>query len=249
MIQAQNISLYGGTRLLCADLNLHIKAGEYWGVLGQNGSGKTTLLHTLAGLLAPRAGRILLNDKPLAAQHPKHIAQLIGILFQDSSPGFPLRVLDYCSMARYPHLSAFQVESTTDKRITQDALHAMDLEILQQRTLTSLSGGERRRLELAALLTQTPSVYLLDEPTNHLDLRYQMHVLQHFQQLATQQHAVVTSLHDVNLAERYCNRILLLFPDGSNLQGTPDEVLNETNLYKLYECPISRQHLMWAAML
>ena len=248
-LTAEKISFYGGSRLLCADLTMHIQPGDYWGILGPNGGGKTTLLLTLAGLRAPKRGKILLNEQPLAAYRSKHIAQQLGILFQDGPVGFPLRVSAYCSMARYPHLQAFKGESTDDKRLTHSALQAMELETLQHRWLHELSGGEQQRARIAALLTQTPSIYLLDEPTNHLDMRYQLHVLNHFQQLSKQQNAVVASLHDVNLAQHYCNRLLLLFPDGSSLQGSPDEVLTESNLYKLYQCSLIRQHLMWTPML
>jgi len=245
-LRTNNISLYAGARWLCAELNLHINPGDFWGVLGPNGSGKTTLLHTLAGLHAPQYGDVLLNDKPLTQLAAKHIAQSIGILFQDLPPAFPLRVLDYCAMARYPHLSAFTTESLEDKRMTQEALQAMELTALQQRLLTSLSGGEKQRVYIAALLTQSPFIYLLDEPTNHLDIGYQAHVMHYFQRLAQQQRAIVASLHDINLAQHYCNRILLLFPDGSTCQGTPAQVLNEANLQRLYQCPVTRQGVMWS---
>lgn len=247
-LRADNLHLHAGKRTLCINLTLTIRPGQYWGILGQNGSGKTTLLHTLAGLQRPQQGQIYLRNIPIQQLNAKQIAQTIGLLFQDTPCAFPLQISDYCNLSRYPHLATWSLKNTEDDSIIDNALCAMDLLALKHRTLPSLSGGEKRRAAIAALLAQTPSIYLLDEPTNHLDLRYQTEVLRHFQQRTQQGDAVIASLHDINLAEHYCNKVLLLFPDGSHLQGDPKDVLNEHNLTRLYACTFRRQDLLWSVL-
>lgn len=232
-----NLTVRIANNLICRHLNLHIQAGDRWGLLGPNGSGKTTLLHTLAGLLPITQGEIWLQGKKLSSLSKKQIAQQLGILFQDTTDVFPQSVFDFCSSGRYPHLSYFAWRNKQDKQITAHALHVMGLERKLQQKVNTLSGGERRRLAIATLLTQAPLIYLLDEPTNHLDLHYQIKVLRYFKQLAkTNSLSVLMSLHDINLAAFYCTHILMLFGDGESLQGTPQDIFTEENLERLYQC-------------
>jgi iron complex transport system ATP-binding protein len=238
-LYTHNLRLEVANKILCAHLNLRIKPGEVWGVLGPNGCGKSTLLHTLAGLSAPKQGRILLNDLCLQDFALKSLAQCIGILFQEIHCTFSQTVWDYCLAARYPYLSYLKKVTHDDLHIAQSALEQMELTSLSQQSITQLSGGEKRRLAIAALLTQTPSIYLLDEPTNHLDLRHQIQVLNTLQKLAkTTGAAVLMSLHDINLAQRFCDHILLMYANGHTLQGTTSQILNATHLTQLYQHPI-----------
>lgn len=247
-LHAERIHLFAGKRQLCTDITITLKPGDILGILGQNGSGKTTLLHTLAGLQTPRFGDIYLHEQALKRLNKKYIAQQIGILLQEITVNLPIRVRDYCDLSRYPHLSTWQTRSAVDEHIIDEALSALDLHVLQHTACQFLSGGEKRRVALAALLAQTPAIYLLDEPTNHLDMRYQMIVLRHFQTLATRGHIIAATLHDINLAAYYCNQMLFLFPDGSHLQGLPADVMTVANLERLYQCPITRQGSLWSPM-
>lgn len=235
-LSTKNLTLKIGQLTLCEALNLVIRPGEMWAVLGANGSGKTTLLHTLAGLLPAEQGQIFLNQEAFTQLSNKALAQSLGILFQDYNPPFPQTVWEYCCAGRYPHRAYFQKESAGDKHIVLQALQVMELDKLKQRSVAQLSGGEKRRLAIASLLAQTPDIYLLDEPTNHLDLRHQIQVLKHFRHLvATKSAAVVLSLHDVNLAQQFCNRFLFLFPNGATQQDT---IMTSESLTRLYQHPI-----------
>lgn len=239
-LDLQQLTIRTKQKIICESLSISMKAGEMWGILGPNGSGKTTLLHSLAGLHPTQAGHIFLNQQLLTNLSKKTIAQSIGILFQDYSPAFTQTVWDYCLSARFPHLHYYQRESTQDQLITSQALQQMDLHPLKHRPIHELSGGEKRRLAIAALLTQTPAIYLLDEPTNHLDLYYQTKTLAHFYSLAHQGHAtIVMALHDINLAQQFCDYIILLFQDGECLFGPKEAVLTPTNLSRLFGCTIS----------
>ncbi len=236
LLAAKNITLAIADKILCRDLNLEIRAGDVWGILGPNGCGKTTLLHALARLHSVKQGDIFLHDKKISAFSGKELSRRLGILFQDTQESFSQTVQEYCLTGRHPHLSHFAWENTDDKKIAAQALKQMELENKLTQQIHTLSGGERRRLSLATVLTQTPSVYLLDEPTNHLDIYHQIKVLNYFKTLAeTQAIGVMMSLHDVNMAQRYCNKVLMLFDNGETLQGTPLDVFTTENFSRLYQ--------------
>lgn len=239
ILETRALSLRIGEKQICRNLNLAVHRGERWGVLGINGVGKTSLLHTLAGLKVPLAGEVRLNGLPLAELPRRQAALICGVMFQDSDDAFPATVMETALIGRHPHLKPWEWESADDERIVRAALHAVGLDAMTQRSTHTLSGGERRRLALAALLIQDPDLFLLDEPVNHLDLHHQIDTLDLLtQQVAQQGKTLLMVLHDVNLAARYCDFLLLLFGDGETLQGPVDEILNEANLQRLYRHPV-----------
>ncbi len=212
-----------------------MNAGERWCILGRNGAGKTTLLHTLAGLRAADSGTLTLNGSALETLPRKTLARGIGVLLQDHSDAFPATVLETVLVGRHPWLGALQWESDGDRARALEALEETGMTGMDARMTNTLSGGEQRRLDLATLLTQNPEVFLLDEPTNHLDLHHQVKILNLLQQLAVKYNRVVCmTLHDINLAVRYCNRFLLLFGEGETAQGSSEAVLTPANLHRLY---------------
>jgi iron complex transport system ATP-binding protein len=141
-------------------------------------------------------------------------------------------------IGRHPHLSFWQWETANDARIARDALAAVDLADFATRRTDTLSGGERRRVAIAALLAQQPGIFLLDEPTNHLDPHHQLAVLSLFRQLADKGSTVIATLHDPTLAARFANRALLLFGDGRWTAGPTDATLSAETLSALYLTPI-----------
>jgi iron complex transport system ATP-binding protein len=228
-----------GDIVVCHDLDLAIHAGERWCILGRNGAGKTTLLLTLAGLRPPLSGHIAVQQQTLAALTRRQVAQQIGILFQEQTDVFPANVLDTVLTGRHPWLGPLQWEGNTDRMKARSALQAVGLADIEQRLVTTLSGGERRRLGIATLLTQDPQILLLDEPTNHLDVRHQIQTLQLLSELvADGNRALLLVMHDLNLAARYCNRFLLLFGSGETAQGSATDVLTRPNLERLYQYPL-----------
>ena len=219
VLAAHGITVAVGARVLVEQLELRIAPGDLLVILGRNGSGKTLLLHTLAGLRAPAAGRVTLDDRALSAWPRRDLAQRLGLLLQIYEDAFPLTVLDAVLIGRHPHLGFWQWEGGGDRAIARAALVTVGLEGMEERAVATLSGGERRRLAIAALLAQQPGVYLLDEPLNHLDPQHQIAVLAHCAALARAGHAVAASLHDPNLAARFGTRALLLHGDGRWLAG------------------------------
>jgi iron complex transport system ATP-binding protein len=235
LLTAQDLTVQIGECLVCRDARFEFKAGECWGILGVNGAGKTTLLHTLAGLSPPAKGEIYLTGTPLHLLPRRRVAQELGLLLQDTPDPFPANVLETALIGRHPHLSRWQWESVGDLTLARAALSQVELAGLENRSVTTLSGGERRRLALATLLVQTPAMMLLDEPTNHLDLRHQHLLLQLLQQQARNGRGIAMVLHDINHAVRYCDHVLLLFGDGEVRQGRQADILNTEVLSRLYD--------------
>ncbi len=239
LLAAHGLRVDIGGKRIGGDLELTVTPGESWAVLGANGAGKTTLLYTLAGLRSPAAGTILLEGHPLRSWSRRAIARRLGILLQDSDDPFPATVLETALIGRHPHLGPWQWEGPEDTRRARDALAEVELDGFEQRGVDTLSGGERRRLALAALLVQDPKVALLDEPTNHLDLHHQIRLLGKLHDHARARGgALVMALHDVNLAARFCDHALMIFADGEILHGPADQLLRADYLTCLYHHPI-----------
>lgn len=240
-LKAQRLDISIGGVSVCSDLDLTLRAGQCWGLLGRNGAGKTTLLHTLAALRAPQSGQILLDESGLDSIPRRTIAQRLGVLFQEEPDPFPTTVLETALIGRHPYLGRWAWEDGDDIERARHALQTMGIEALESRLISTLSGGERRRVALATLLTQDPDILLLDEPTNHLDLHHQMQVLGHLQRLAGENRkTLLVILHDINLATRFCDHLLLLLGGGETIAGPTREVIDAATLEALYRHPVIR---------
>ena len=215
-------------------LSFSVEPGQVWGVLGPNGSGKTTLLHTLAGLRPPRSGQVMIDNQPLATQPRRQVARTLGLVFQERHDGFPATVRETALIGRHPWLSTWQMEGAEDLRLAEAALARLDVAHLAERLVSTLSGGERQRLAIATVLTQAPQIWLADEPTNHLDLHHQSAVMALLAEQAAAGRAVMMCLHDLNLAARWCDHLLLLYPDGEACWGPAQEMLVPEALERLY---------------
>lgn len=239
LLETRSLEVSIGSTTVCRGLDLTIRAGERWCILGRNGTGKTTLLLTLAGLRPPQSGNIALQQQTLSALTRRRIAQLAGILFQEQADVFPASVLDTVLTGRHPWLGPLQWESAADRERARESLQAVGLAGIEDRIVTTLSGGERRRVGIATLLTQDPQLLLLDEPTNHLDIHHQIRTLQLLCGLTVDgDRTLLLVMHDLNLATRYCNRFLLLFGDGESEQGSAADVLTRSSLERLYQHPL-----------
>jgi iron complex transport system ATP-binding protein len=234
LLTCRGVDIVVQQRALVRGLDLTVKAGTITALLGRNGAGKTLTMHTLAGLRPMTRGEICLLQRPLAQWSRKAFARELGLLTQTSEDPFPATVLELVLMGRSPHVGFWDLESDEDRRIAHEALAKAEISHLADRDITTLSGGERRRVALALLLTQDPRVLLLDEPLNHLDPHHQLHILQVLRDLAAQGRGVVMSLHDAGMAARFADQALLLFGDGSWLSGPTSEVLTAETISRLY---------------
>jgi iron complex transport system ATP-binding protein len=237
-LAARNLGVSVGTRELVSNLTVDFVAGEFVTVLGRNGCGKTLTLHTLAGMRAPSAGTVLLDGLPFSQHNRRAVARRLGLLAQDLEEGFTSTSMQTVLIGRHPHLTFWQWESAEDVHLAREALTAVDLADFAERRTDTLSGGEFRRVAIASLLAQAPSVFLLDEPTNHLDPHHQLAVLTLFRELADRGSTVIATLHDPTLAARFANRALLLFGDGRWSSGPADETIAADSLSALYLTPM-----------
>ncbi len=240
LLATRNLTVSIAGITVCRGLGLEIGTAGRWAILGRNGIGKTTLLKTLAGLHAPDAGVVAFDGVAQNQVPRRDLAQRLGVLFQDQTSLFPGTVLETALIGRHPWLDKWRWEGPEDIGIARAALAAVGLDGFDHRMLTTLSGGERQRLGIATLLAQDPALYLLDEPTNHLDPFHQIHIMELLCRATAQERkrAVIMVLHDVNLAARYCDHVLLLYGDGAAEHGTTREVLNTGNLERLYNHPV-----------
>jgi iron complex transport system ATP-binding protein len=233
------VAVHVGTRALVSNLTMEFSQGEFVAVLGRNGCGKTLTLHTLAGLREPERGTVSLDQSPLRQLGRRAIARRLGLLAQDLEDGFVTTAIETVLVGRHPHLAFWQWEAAEDVRIAQLALAAVDLADFATRYTDTLSGGELRRVAIAALLAQEPDIFLLDEPTNHLDPHHQLAVLNLFRELTRNGSTVIATLHDPTLAARFADRALLLFGDGRWRAGPADEVMAADSLSELYLTPMT----------
>jgi iron complex transport system ATP-binding protein len=235
MLEVEQLRVQRGARTVLDDLSLQLLPGQVLGVLGPNGAGKSTLLGALSGELASASGRVLLDGRPLAAWAGPERARRLAVLAQSSTLDFAFRVEDVVAMGRLPHASGREL----DGQIVAAALAAADVTYLSGRNYLTLSGGERQRVHLARVLAQlwpggAGQVLLLDEPTSMLDPLHQHSTLQAVRDFAQRGAAVLVIVHDLNLAARYCDRLLLLAEGRPHALGTPDEVLQPATLNAVF---------------
>jgi iron complex transport system ATP-binding protein len=233
-LSARGVAIEIAGRTLCRDLDADVHGGEIWAIVGPNGAGKTTLVAALSGLHAPAAGTIAYDGRALDALAPRERAVKRGYLPQDSVDFFPASVLETVLVGRHPHLARWRWESASDLDAARAALSAFGLDAFAARDIRTLSGGERRRVALAALLAQDPALLLLDEPSSHLDLGQQIAALDVLAALARERgKAIVMVLHDLHLALRYADHAITL-GGGRATCGRAQDILTEDALSALF---------------
>jgi iron complex transport system ATP-binding protein len=220
----------GGTGIL-SGVSLAVRSGEVLGILGPNGAGKTSLLRVLAGLRRPDAGVVLLGGDDLRGMRRRTVARRLAIVEQSPEVHEDITVQDTVALGRTPHRRTFGALDGDDRRAIDRALDLTGMSSFRDRSWRSLSGGEQQRAQLARALAQEPEVIVLDEPTNHLDIRYQLEVLG---LLASLDMTVVTALHDLNLAARFCDEVVVI--DGGRVRaaGPPADVVTSELLRDVY---------------
>jgi len=228
-----------GERLLIDGLNLEIRAGECWCVIGRNGAGKSTLLRTLVGLRQADAGSVSLQDKILADWPLQALARERAFLPQGRNDAFGYRVIEMVLTARHPYHDAAYWESESDHTAAHTALQLMDVAEFAERDIRTLSGGERQRVAIAAVLAQDTPLLLLDEPTSALDMAHQVSAMKLLAKLCREQKkAVVMVSHDLNLAHGVATHALLLMGDGRWHAGKVDDVMQAPLLSECLGHPI-----------
>jgi iron complex transport system ATP-binding protein len=244
MIQLKNIHFtYPDGPKVLEGVSFDVRPHEILGVLGPNGSGKTTVLKLMLGLLTPTAGSIELNKHPLKQLSHQDIAQRICHVPQTDGIELDFTVWDIVMMGRQPYQRLFGFDSAEDRHLALAALEATETESLNERSIQSLSGGERRRVLIARALVQNTASMLLDEPIAHLDIHYQLEISELLLRLRNERkRSIVVTLHDINLASLYCDRILLLSDRKIYGIGKPDEVISESSIKDVFGAAVAVEY-------
>jgi iron complex transport system ATP-binding protein len=239
-LRADSVSFaYEPGRSVFKDVSATVSSGEIVGIVGHNGSGKSTLLRVLSGLLHEEVGCVYLDDHRLREIGRRDRARAIAFLPQLVNPAFALTAFEVVCLGRYPHAGPLGALGAHDREVAARCMLDTETSGLERRDFLTLSGGERQRVLLASILAQEPDLLLLDEPTSALDIHHQIEIFSLLQRLAGTGYGIGVVTHDLNLAARYCNRILLLgLGEGLLAQGAPESVLTEDLLSRAYTAPI-----------
>lgn len=241
-IETKSLSLSYGETIIIDELDLKIPKGEITVFIGANGCGKSTLLRSIARLLKPKLGTVLLEGEAISRLSTKEVAKRMSILPQSPTAPEGLTVLQLVKQGRYPHQSWLKQWSEEDEKKVNEALAATRLEHLKERPVDSLSGGQRQRAWIAMTLAQDTDVILLDEPTTYLDMTHQIEILDLLFELnEKKKRTVVMVLHDLNLACRYAHNIVALKDQKIYAQGKPEYVINCSLVKNVFgmECEVT----------
>ena len=223
----------GGSRLL-EEVSLFLQKGEVVGLIGPNGSGKTTLIKTIAGLIKPISGSVSIMGRLLNEVRLSERARLISVVPQHIPYTFGFNCFEIVLMGRYPYMKRFQTDTGIDRDIALQSMAAMKITHLVKETVDNLSAGERQRVFIARGLTQQPDLLLLDEPTANLDIQFQIEVMTLIRDLSSNGQTTMAAVHNLPLAARFCDRIILL-DNGQVIKcGTPSEVLTVANIRNVF---------------
>ena len=229
-IEARALSFHVEAKQLLDRVDLCAAQGQFVGVIGPNGAGKSTLLRALSNVLRYEAGSVRLEGADLDSLSARRVAEILALVPQIAPYTQGFTAFELVLMGRYPHLGRFQVEGKADDRIARDAMRLTETDSFETRTLETLSGGERQRVFLARAMAQQPRILLLDEPTSNLDILHQLKLLTLVRQLVDDGLTAVAAIHDLNLAARYCDQLVLLADGRVVTEGAPEEVLTPATI-------------------
>lgn len=222
------------------NISFNIKSGSFVSIIGPNGSGKSTLLKTINSIYKANRGTISLYGKDISSYKKRELAKTIALVPQDTNIEYDFTVEDIVMMGRHPYKKRFETELETDHKIVNEALELTNTLVLKDRAINQISGGERQRAIIARALAQKPAVILLDEPTSNLDINHQMDILNLLKKLNKESGlTVVLVIHDINLACRYSDEIILLHKGEILGIGTPEEVITVENVEDAYNMNVA----------
>ncbi|MDR2461148.1 MAG: ABC transporter ATP-binding protein [Deltaproteobacteria bacterium] len=215
------------------DISFKVKKGEILGIVGPNGTGKTTLLKTINKLLIPQEGKILFDGKDIAELSIKENAQLMAYVPQYSSSFFPMKVIDCVMMGRVPYSQ--RKYTKRDKELVFSIIEETNLVEFAFRNIKEISGGERQLVYIARAMAQQPKIIILDEPTSSLDLKNQLFILNTISNMARDgEYSILMTLHDLNLASMFCDKLLMLKNSRIFAYGDPQDILTQENVDIIY---------------
>ena len=236
MLRFEHLAAGYGEKDIIKDVSFSVEEGDFAGLIGSNGAGKSTLIKCISGLLPVRSGNIYICGKENSHLKHRERARLVAVVPQSYHVDYDFLVEDIVMMGRNPYLSLRHKENERDMEIVRNAMEATNTEIFRGRLYNELSGGERQRVILARAIAQEPQIILLDEPTSALDIHHQIEVMELITRLNKEKNMTVLAvLHDINMASRFCKRLIMLKDGHIMADGTPETVINRQNMEELYQ--------------
>ncbi|USB35152.1 ABC transporter ATP-binding protein [Paenibacillus sp. YPG26] len=234
-LQTSHLDIAYEDRLIVEDLNIQIPEGKITALVGANGSGKSTILKTMARIMQPKGGSVILNGKSIHKQSTREVAKQLAILPQNPTAPEGLTVYELVSYGRFPYQKGFGSLRSEDKQVIEWAIEATGMQEFRDRPLDQLSGGQRQRAWIAMALAQETAILFLDEPTTFLDMAHQLEVLHLLERLnAEANRTIVMVVHDLNHAARYANHVIAIKKGQAIASGTPEEVVTQDVLREVF---------------
>ncbi len=241
MLKITNLNCSYGKNQVVKDLSLEVLPNKVYTIIGPNGCGKTTTLKAIDNLIK-YDGQITIDDTNIKELNRKALARKITILSQNSATYFSFTVFDTVMMGRYPYMNKYLARpSKKDVEVVENALEMVNMTSFRDKEISTLSGGEMQRVYLARAMAQDTQILLLDEPTNHLDVEFQIEILEFVKKWVQKDNRIaITVLHDLNLAKKYSDKILLMARGEKISFGEPNEVLTPQNLLNVYNVDVAK---------
>ena len=239
MIRLENLEFSIGDKKILNGISTAFEPGKLHGIIGPNGSGKSTLLKNLCRVWKPQRGTVFIEGKDYRTLPRKELSRLVTLVPQGTEMSFPISVYEVVAMGRNPHLGRFQGLRKRDREIIAQALAETETLELKDRNINELSGGECQLAILARALATEASLILLDEPTSDLDIKHTLMIMELLTRLKQRGKTLVASIHDLNLARRYCDTIAIVCRGGIPFRGAPDEAFSERNMREVFDVEVT----------
>jgi iron complex transport system ATP-binding protein len=235
MLDVNNIYFSIDDKKILEGISARFEPGKIHGIIGPNGSGKSTLLKNICRIWEPQSGSIIINDIDYVEIPRKKLSTMVTLVPQNTAIGFPISVFDIVSMGRNPHMGRFEGLRQTDREIIERALQLTNIYALKDRNINELSGGEGQLAIIARAIATEASLILLDEPTSELDIKHKLEIVSILHEFKEQGKTILVSLHDLNLARRFCDTISILCRGKLFYSGTPEDAFAEENIKRVFE--------------
>ena len=238
MLEVDNIHFSLDGKKILDGISARFEPGMIHGIIGPNGSGKSTLLKTICRIWEPQSGSIMVNGRDIRDIPRKELSTLVTLVPQNTTIGFPVSVFDIVSMGRNPHLGRFEGLRQKDRDIIDQALQQTSISALKDRNINELSGGEGQLAIIARAIATEASLILLDEPTSELDVRHTLEIVNILSDFRKQSKTILVTIHDLNLARKFCDTISILCDGKLFYSGTPEGAFSAENIKQVFQVKV-----------